>query len=201
MAEKTELQRRLPTRHSRYQRITEANAKNSPLLRLAAELRTMIYEYALDNTIVLVRYPYEVPLILTCRQIQHEAQPLTFAHGTFYYFDIINLLNPRMALGQDKRNMITSISVTFGIAHYMAESYHLPHVSHEYHVHRAEKEYRHLYPIHFPNLKRIHIRGTATRKFSGELAKMLGRNCGCKDPVITFDTFERDRDKYGDLQG
>ncbi|EDU46697.1 hypothetical protein PtrSN002B_003672 [Pyrenophora tritici-repentis] len=132
MAEKTDLQRVLPTGNSRYHLITEVNMKNSPLLCLPAELPTMIYEYALEGTIIDVRYKHHAPLILSCRQIQHEAPPLEFSRVTFFYFDIISLLDPRVAPGQDTRNMITSISVTFSIMHYLVSGSRRPHGSHEY---------------------------------------------------------------------
>ncbi|KAF2846312.1 hypothetical protein T440DRAFT_521876 [Plenodomus tracheiphilus IPT5] len=76
---------------------TLENQPNSPLLRLPAELRNKIYMYTLPEKTVEVVFQafrsYLYPghllpcssasLVLTRRQIRHEALPLFYAYCTF----------------------------------------------------------------------------------------------------------------------
>jgi hypothetical protein len=78
---------------------TQENQKNSPFLRLPPELRNKIYELALDEGTVQMRRRYLAPpsflaqhdkhgpqnLVLTCRQIHHEALPLLYKLCTFVF--------------------------------------------------------------------------------------------------------------------
>jgi hypothetical protein len=81
---------------------TELNQRNSPLLRLPAELRNQIYMFAFCNITVDVRSRYEndpidnqnliqghrrvVGLLTTCRQLHHEALPIFYEYCTFDIF-------------------------------------------------------------------------------------------------------------------
>jgi len=89
---------------------SEHNALASPLLRLPAELRNLIYTYVISNNkygeggfsgssdpetgepIHMRLAPYEkgqiwIGLLLTCRQIHSETAPLPFALNTFCLID------------------------------------------------------------------------------------------------------------------
>ncbi|KAF9693809.1 hypothetical protein EKO04_008545 [Ascochyta lentis] len=59
--------------------IAEENQKNSPLLRLPAEIRNIIYAYALSTATVRHRRRglsvyHDNSMLLTCRQIRYEAR-------------------------------------------------------------------------------------------------------------------------------
>ena len=109
---------------------TQANAKNSPLLRLPGELRNRIYEHALADSFIepmsyqrtVSRHPREssnppmsatVSLIRTCRQTRSEAEPLFFAHTTFGFDSRYDFHRFLAHVGPGKRELITSISLMF----------------------------------------------------------------------------------------
>ena len=73
---------------------TAANQLNSPLLRLPAELRNLIYHYALGNCTLIVStfnhrlclYQRDIPafpLLVVCTQIHAEAAILPYSLNTF----------------------------------------------------------------------------------------------------------------------
>jgi hypothetical protein len=81
---------------------TEANARNSPFLRLPGELRNQIYDEAFDDAYLGVykRLGFFARIfkrnsrslrgaaafaLLTCKQIRHEALLLLFPAATFYF--------------------------------------------------------------------------------------------------------------------
>lgn len=67
-------------------RVFDTDAEGSPLLRLPAELRNMIYRQALIGPQPLMTDTIafqEPPLLLTCKEIRSEAAPLFFAENTF----------------------------------------------------------------------------------------------------------------------
>ncbi|CAN9339028.1 unnamed protein product [Alternaria sp. RS040] len=82
-------------------RITAANQRNSPLLRLPAELRNRVYEYALGGHEIWVTTPIpetktkiyldrwgDVPaftLLKVCSQIYAEAALLPYSLNTFFF--------------------------------------------------------------------------------------------------------------------
>ncbi|CAE7000757.1 hypothetical protein CFE70_001059 [Pyrenophora teres f. teres 0-1] len=77
--------------------ITQLNATNSPLLRLPAELRNQIYEYALGGHIFYFytecsnEYPHDrffhndIALVYVCRQLNAETALLPYALNSFIY--------------------------------------------------------------------------------------------------------------------
>ncbi|EDU46691.1 hypothetical protein PtrSN002B_003678 [Pyrenophora tritici-repentis] len=83
--------------------ITESNQLTSPLLRLPAELRNKIYEYACIDTIIrstnimsFQPYRHKTPvserkplaIISTCKQMRHEASGTLYSHAAF---DLVGL--------------------------------------------------------------------------------------------------------------
>ncbi|KAI4946689.1 hypothetical protein J4E91_006860 [Alternaria rosae] len=91
-------QDRVASRHLREQacrdKITEANATNSPLLRLPAELRNMIYAYVFgDNKWTFTGWnarknsakESDLALLLTSRQLHKKTALLSYMLGRFYF--------------------------------------------------------------------------------------------------------------------
>jgi len=65
------------------------SSASSPLMNLAAELRLLIYEYAvyLDNGVIEVNEAAGIPepaLLLTCKEIRHEALPIFYTQNTLH---------------------------------------------------------------------------------------------------------------------
>ena len=63
------------------------NQQQSPLFQLPAELRNMIYEYALiepDNDCIDVREDDVPGLLRTCRIIREEASPMFFGQNRYF---------------------------------------------------------------------------------------------------------------------
>jgi hypothetical protein len=84
-----------------YGNSTKINQRNSPLLRLPAEIRNTIYELALhDVTTKLVlkkgqrnrKLGRSTALVHTCRQTRHEAQPMFNALTKFHMSVTIDYL-------------------------------------------------------------------------------------------------------------
>ncbi|EFQ89007.1 hypothetical protein PTT_14884 [Pyrenophora teres f. teres 0-1] len=103
--------------------ITESNQLTSPLLRLPAELRNKIYEYACIDTTVrahqvmnLQIYRSNAPVskrkplavISTCKQMRHEASEIFYSHTTF------DLIGPGLSayIPPCVHRRITSILIT-----------------------------------------------------------------------------------------
>lgn len=86
------------TDEDRQERLSKMNQDDSPLLRLAAELRNRIYRYALyQGTVDVYAKPVkkkkkdfpvhkaDLALLSTCKQIRAEAQMIFFSVNTFEY--------------------------------------------------------------------------------------------------------------------
>ncbi|CAA9964039.1 hypothetical protein PTMSG1_07398 [Pyrenophora teres f. maculata] len=103
--------------------VTESNQLTSPLLRLPAELRNKIYEYACIDTTVrahqvmnLQIYRSNAPvskrkplaIISTCKQMRHEASEIFYSHTTF------DLIGPGLSayIPPCLHRRITSILIT-----------------------------------------------------------------------------------------
>jgi hypothetical protein len=67
------------------------NQRESPLLRLSAELRNRVYDYVLGNktysTVIILptSRPNPNSLLLACRQVYHEASILPYTLNTFTF--------------------------------------------------------------------------------------------------------------------
>ena len=165
---------------------TEANAKNSPLLRLPGELRNKIYGYALaDSSIEPLLRPRTasihartssgrpmsstVSLLRTCRQTRCESESLFFSYTTFGFnyarYDFHRFLGH---IGREKRELITSIAMLFSTLELLEQyegRYKLPRL--EYVYVRVSAEYYEYY----------HKGNTQTLQ---RLAGIMGKKLGCK---------------------
>lgn len=104
-----------------------ANSVRSPFLRLPAELRNKIYQYAFQNNTVLVvpersdehqlehRRELRGPMALwiCCRQVYHEAMPLYMSLSTFdlEYCTVPEQFSMQL-LNQERSRMVTSIKIS-----------------------------------------------------------------------------------------
>lgn len=77
----------MPTRRKK-PNLKRTIQQDSPLLALPAEIRISIYEMAFEGAVIKVDFkdrPSKVPgLLVTCRQIYHEAIDLYYAAATIY---------------------------------------------------------------------------------------------------------------------
>ena len=162
---------------------TEADAKNSPLLRLPGELRNKIYGYALGDSFIepLLRrrtasiharissgrpMSHTVSLIRTCRQTRSEAESLFFSHTTFgFNFSRYDFHRFLAHVGREKRELITSIAMTFSTLEALEQHegrYKLPRL--EYVYVRVSAEY---HEYHKGNTQTL-------QRFAGTVGKKLG---------------------------
>ena len=69
------------------QRRVEANARDSPLLRLPPELRNQIYANIFRNILVPIWQHKKIPgaafALFTCRQLRYETSALLYTQATF----------------------------------------------------------------------------------------------------------------------
>ncbi|KAF2833656.1 hypothetical protein CC86DRAFT_461962 [Ophiobolus disseminans] len=113
-----------------HQTIMAHNQRNSPLLRLPAELRNSIYQYALSSSKVVVHLPLGDPLyrgsrlpvslrfLTTCRQIYHETRDIFWASATFEFRDHCHLHEFVEHIAAPKKTaLITSIEINVATAY------------------------------------------------------------------------------------
>lgn len=100
---------------------TEANQRNSPLLRLPGEIRNKIYEYTFSGTSVYARNlrprrkdlrPHPSLVLLTCRQIRHEATARFYNFTTFVFEQCEDVCYLVGQVGRRRASIITTIDVT-----------------------------------------------------------------------------------------
>lgn len=111
------------------------NQKNSPLLRLPAELRNWIYSLVFDSVVQVVPWPYQTQAIsccphsyagpaaslLTCRQIYVEASGVLLRSWVFNVTHITTCNEALTTLGIERCNAIDSISLNDCVMRKMIE--------------------------------------------------------------------------------
>jgi hypothetical protein len=112
---------------------TAANQRNSPLLRLPAELRNRVYELASRDAMVHIKTLEDfvsqqetindstgvIALPLVCKQIHHEAVPrLLYLQSTFHTTPsrFAEALASNSNIGRENCKLITSLVISFGQA-------------------------------------------------------------------------------------
>jgi hypothetical protein len=114
------------------------NQRNSPLLKLPAEVRNCIYEYAFargsidfmkdsassdDSSPHTRKHQGASALIHVCRQVRHEALPIFYTNTTFHFSSLDRWLPALTRLGSNVYNPIRRIRVSEWAAEYMGHAY------------------------------------------------------------------------------
>ncbi|KAI4661574.1 uncharacterized protein J4E78_004363 [Alternaria triticimaculans] len=114
---------------SDYDRITQLNHDNSPLLQLPGELRNRIYKFVLHyhlpiyvdipaledehgNSVPRENTRRMLALLYTCRQIHSEASMMYYALNTFQFELDTSLIECTSSLTAEQLNAVKSIDMT-----------------------------------------------------------------------------------------
>ncbi|KAI4706261.1 hypothetical protein J4E89_008995 [Alternaria sp. Ai002NY15] len=114
---------------SDYDRITQLNHDNSPLLQLPGELRNRIYKFVLHyhlpvyidipaledehgNSVPRENTRRMLALLYTCRQVHSEASMMYFALNTFQFELDTSLIEFTSSLTAEQLNAVKSIDMT-----------------------------------------------------------------------------------------
>lgn len=145
---------------------TRNNQLNSPLLRLPAEIRNLVYIYTFTNSVIWAppRRGYQsatnpIGLIHCCRLLHHEANALFFPTATFALGSVGCLFNYKditTAIGVGLCAQITSVEIHITQAE--LQSQHSMHPMSKIHV-RVKRQAKDNSEAP-PALERVYVRGS-----------------------------------------
>ncbi|KAF2797890.1 hypothetical protein K505DRAFT_358020 [Melanomma pulvis-pyrius CBS 109.77] len=125
-----------PLARGKYIVIKKRNDRESPFLRLPAEIRNLIYKHMFEKKYDIIPLEMDwrgrrhlvslgcpdVNLLLTCRQIYYEAALLPFKLNFFHPVTGAALWRMSKTLLRGQRSSMTTLTVDRAVAHWMASA-------------------------------------------------------------------------------